>query len=223
MLFNYNYNKIIQPIFIAIFFNFIFYNTTYSSLKPDTIDQTKDIKLINEIIIKPNNKFIYNNFNTQNINILNKMLNKYLNLTLEYKKTINYNLLVFKISDKNLQTNSVNDINKNNKIIRNKIKKFKNNNHIKRHIKLIASNIAFKSQMEPNDSRYNDQWNYYEPIAGINMPYAWDLSTGDKSTIVAVLDTGITNHENLKNKILPGRNFVSDRESFRCLRLRNWY
>ena len=98
MLFNYNYNKIIQPIFIAIFFNFIFYNTTYSSLKPDTIDQTKDIKLINEIIIKPNNKFIYNNFNTQNINILNKMLNKYLNLTLEYKKTINYNLLVFKIS-----------------------------------------------------------------------------------------------------------------------------
>ncbi len=85
-------------------------------------------------------------------------------------------------------------------------------------IKLIGeSDVAMFAELDriltpkatPNDTRYNDQWHYFESTAGINGPAAWDQSTGSGVT-VAVIDTGYRNHVDLDSKILPGYDFISD-------------
>jgi serine protease len=60
----------------------------------------------------------------------------------------------------------------------------------------------------PNDPLYSKQWHYYEATGGINLPAAWDLSTG-AGTVVAVLDTGITPHSDLNANIVAGYDFIS--------------
>lgn len=61
----------------------------------------------------------------------------------------------------------------------------------------------------PNDSRYNEQWHYFEATGGINAPAAWDKATGT-GVVVAVLDTGYRPHADLDANILPGYDFISD-------------
>lgn len=59
----------------------------------------------------------------------------------------------------------------------------------------------------PNDSLYNFQWHY--PI--INLPQAWDVTTGSSAVIVAVIDTGIfMSHPDLAaNLTTTGYDFIS--------------
>lgn len=61
----------------------------------------------------------------------------------------------------------------------------------------------------PNDPRYADQWHYFEATGGLNLPSAWDKSTG-AGVVVAVLDTGITSHSDLNGNRLPGYDFISN-------------
>ena len=61
----------------------------------------------------------------------------------------------------------------------------------------------------PNDTRYNEQWHYFESTAGINAPAAWDKSTGS-GVVVAVIDTGYRPHADLVANLLPGYDFISD-------------
>ncbi len=61
----------------------------------------------------------------------------------------------------------------------------------------------------PNDTRYNEQWHYFEATAGINLPAAWDLSTGS-GVRVAVIDTGYRPHADLAPNVLPGYDFITD-------------
>lgn len=70
----------------------------------------------------------------------------------------------------------------------------------------------------PNDyyySYYSYQWHYKGPsdgeFAGLNLPKAWDITTGNASTVVAVIDTGILSHEDLSSsRILQGYDMISD-------------
>ncbi len=61
----------------------------------------------------------------------------------------------------------------------------------------------------PNDTRYNEQWHYFEAAGGINAPAAWDKSTGS-GVVVGVVDTGYRPHADLVANILPGYDFISD-------------
>jgi serine protease len=67
-------------------------------------------------------------------------------------------------------------------------------------------NYARKPMAVPNDSHYGLQWHY--PF--INLPQAWDITTGSNSVIVAVIDTGVLlNHPDLLGQLTPGYDFIS--------------
>ena len=60
----------------------------------------------------------------------------------------------------------------------------------------------------PNDPRYNEQWN----LKAINVEKAWQKTKG-KGIVVAVIDTGVSRVEDLKNtNFVKGYDFVNDRE-----------
>ncbi|MFL6673287.1 MAG: S8 family peptidase [Massilia sp.] len=61
----------------------------------------------------------------------------------------------------------------------------------------------------PNDSRYSEQWDYFEATGGLRLPAAWDKSTG-AGIKVAVIDTGYRPHADLSGQILQGYDFISD-------------
>ncbi len=63
----------------------------------------------------------------------------------------------------------------------------------------------------PNDPSYTDQWHYYEATGGLNLPTAWDTTTGEGS-VVAVIDTGYTSHSDLNANLLPGYDMISSTE-----------
>jgi len=68
-------------------------------------------------------------------------------------------------------------------------------------------------QRVPNDPRYNLQWHY----DAINLPRAWDLTTGTpvsgEAPIVAVVDSGVLlEHPDLQGQLLDGYDFIRDDE-----------
>jgi serine protease len=69
-------------------------------------------------------------------------------------------------------------------------------------------NYIRKTFISPNDTNFNLQWHYNL----INLPEAWDLTTGSSAVIVAVVDTGVlVNHPDLAAKLTgTGYDFVSD-------------
>ena len=59
----------------------------------------------------------------------------------------------------------------------------------------------------PDDTAYPTQWHY--PL--INLPAAWDMTTGVPEVIVAVIDTGILGgHPDLAGQTVPGYDFIRD-------------
>ncbi|HYQ99174.1 MAG TPA: S8 family peptidase [Casimicrobiaceae bacterium] len=70
----------------------------------------------------------------------------------------------------------------------------------------------FAKLLVPNDPYFATQWALTDPVGGINVQAAWDLQlqTAPVSTTVAVVDTGILNHADLANRLLPGYDFITD-------------
>ena len=59
----------------------------------------------------------------------------------------------------------------------------------------------------PNDQFYSFQWHY--PL--INLPQAWDRTTGGADVTVAVIDTGVLlAHPDLQGRFVPGYDFILD-------------
>lgn len=73
----------------------------------------------------------------------------------------------------------------------------------------VQEDALMQPTYEPNDTFYPNQWHYYETTGGINLPAAWDKQTGS-GVVVAVLDTGYTNHSDLVGNLLPGYDFIDD-------------
>lgn len=64
----------------------------------------------------------------------------------------------------------------------------------------------------PNDPSFSLQWSLTDNVGGINVTSAWDLqrSTPPASTTIALIDTGILQHPDLANRLLPGYDFITD-------------
>ena len=68
-------------------------------------------------------------------------------------------------------------------------------------------NYILKPSAIPNDPGYKYQWHY--PL--INLPQAWDITTGSGAVIVAVIDTGVLlDHPDLQGQLISGYDFISD-------------
>ncbi len=73
-------------------------------------------------------------------------------------------------------------------------------------------NYLYKLHAVPNDGAYPIQWHY--PM--INLPAAWDITTGDSSVIVAVIDSGVLlDHPDITEKLVPGFDFLANPENSR--------
>ncbi|MFH0952075.1 MAG: S8 family peptidase [Patescibacteria group bacterium] len=73
----------------------------------------------------------------------------------------------------------------------------------------------------PNDARFNRLWGLRNtgqtvneisgaPDADIDAPDAWDLHTGSSTVTVAVIDTGVSTHPDLANRLIAGWDFVNN-------------
>ncbi|MFW2372534.1 MAG: S8 family peptidase [Gammaproteobacteria bacterium] len=77
------------------------------------------------------------------------------------------------------------------------------------NVEYAEADIKMYPLAVPNDSRYNEQWQYFEATGGLNLPSAWDTAQGT-GVVVAVLDTGYLPHADLAANILPGYDMISD-------------
>lgn len=65
--------------------------------------------------------------------------------------------------------------------------------------------LNFAMDTIPNDTTYSSQWG----LAKMNLPQAWDHTTGDSNIVVAVLDSGADlNHPDLLGNLVAGRDLV---------------
>lgn len=68
-------------------------------------------------------------------------------------------------------------------------------------------NLRVRLHASPDDPLFGSQWHY----KAINLPRAWDDSTGSTEVIAAVIDTGVLlNHPDLQNQLVAGYDFISD-------------
>lgn len=74
-------------------------------------------------------------------------------------------------------------------------------------VRYAEPNYLLKASSVPNDQYYPSQWHY--PL--INLPQAWDITTGSRNVIVAVVDTGVLlSHPDLQGQLIGGYDFISD-------------
>lgn len=64
--------------------------------------------------------------------------------------------------------------------------------------------------LTPNDTHFEKQWHY----TLVNLPNAWEQTTGSADVVVAVIDTGVLlDHPDLQGKLVAGYDFISDATS----------
>lgn len=72
-------------------------------------------------------------------------------------------------------------------------------------VQAVTPNRRLQALATPNDPYYPLQWQY----PALNLPAAWNRTTGAAVT-VAVVDSGVVPHADLRDRTLPGMDFVSD-------------
>jgi hypothetical protein len=65
--------------------------------------------------------------------------------------------------------------------------------------------VVHAVSVEPNDP----VWNIEDGFRRANVDAAWSTTTGSPSTLVAVIDTGVTPNADLAGRVVPGSDFVN--------------
>ncbi len=81
-------------------------------------------------------------------------------------------------------------------------------------VEYAEPDILHLSTAVPNDSSYGSEWHLMsaptEP-GGVNMPAAWNVTTGSASIVAAVIDTGaLYNHPDLAGRFVGGYDMIND-------------
>lgn len=72
--------------------------------------------------------------------------------------------------------------------------------------------VRGRFQSLPNDPSFREQWALADSESGIRAPGAWEITVGSPDVTVAILDSGIRRmHPDLRERLLPGADFVSDK------------
>jgi serine protease len=73
-------------------------------------------------------------------------------------------------------------------------------------LEFVGLNYKLRVLFAPNDPLHPYQWHYPQ----INLPQAWDVTTG-ANAIVAVIDTGVVlSHPDLQGQLIAGYDFIQD-------------
>ncbi|GAB2513665.1 S8 family peptidase [Pseudoxanthomonas sangjuensis] len=79
------------------------------------------------------------------------------------------------------------------------------------NVEYVEVDRIMQPLMTPNDTHYATYlWGLQSSTAGIRADQAWNTTDGN-GVVVAVLDTGYTDHSDLVGNILPGYDFISDK------------
>lgn len=74
------------------------------------------------------------------------------------------------------------------------------------NVEYAEPNFIMQATAVPNDTYYaQHQWDMRQ----MNLPNAWNVTTGSGSPVVAVIDTGKTNHPDLAGRWVTGYDFIS--------------
>ena len=76
-------------------------------------------------------------------------------------------------------------------------------------IEYVEEDRLLQPLLTPNDTRYSEQWGYFEAVGGIRAPAAWEVTSGT-GAVVAVIDTGYRPHADLAANIVGGYDMISD-------------
>jgi serine protease len=77
-------------------------------------------------------------------------------------------------------------------------------------IESIEPDAVMQPLAVPNDTMFAQQWHFHEFAGGINLPSAWDLSTGSDAIRIAIIDTGVLPHAELAARTIGGFDFIAD-------------
>jgi len=77
-------------------------------------------------------------------------------------------------------------------------------------VELVEPDALMHPMVVPNDTMYAQQWHYFEAAGGIDLPRAWDVTTGSASITIAVIDTGVRPHADLVSRLVAGYDFIGD-------------
>ncbi len=73
-------------------------------------------------------------------------------------------------------------------------------------VEYAEPNFILKPLLAPNDEYFPLQWHYQQ----INLPAAWDITTGSQDVTVAVIDTGVLlDHPDMQGQLVAGYDFIS--------------
>ena len=73
------------------------------------------------------------------------------------------------------------------------------------HVRFAEADSIHHVMKTPDDTYWSLQWDLQQ----MNLPKAWDVTTGSASVIVAVIDTGVRSHPDLASRLTSGYDFVS--------------
>lgn len=78
----------------------------------------------------------------------------------------------------------------------------------------VTNSVASASSLIVADRHYGSQWYLYDDYS-VHADKAWQVTQGKPEVVVAVLDSGITEHPDLDGQVVPGYDFISSKTSAR--------